>query len=266
MLYRGVYRLTGAPVTWHQRIFAASQALGPGTFASHLAAAALWDLPRFGEAPPEFIVPRSRSSAPSNIIMHRVGPLAASDTAVRCSIPVTGAVRTVFDLAGIASVDLVEGAFEDVLRRRLATLTRFRWQLSQPYSSYRRGINVMRKLLSERAPGSAATESPLETDVLQLFRRAGIKGVVPQYAVFDRGSFVARVDFAIRDARIAFEAQSFKHHSGLKDWARDHTRGNRLIAAGWLLFPITQLDLNERQEELIQEIKDAIRSRLQTFG
>ncbi len=40
-VHAGVYRLPGSPVTWHQRIMAATLAAGAGAVASHRAAAFL---------------------------------------------------------------------------------------------------------------------------------------------------------------------------------------------------------------------------------
>jgi very-short-patch-repair endonuclease len=48
-----------------------------------------------------------------------------------------------------------------------------------------------------------------------------------------------RIDFAFVDFKLGIEADSYRHHSSLTDWSRDHERNQQLVALGWLILPIT---------------------------
>lgn len=55
-----------------------------------------------------------------------------------------------------------------------------------------------------------------------------------QFVIEDQnGNFVARVDFAYPDLKVAIECDSKKHHFGRGDWERDVERHSRLSAL-WL--------------------------------
>src|SRR5207244_13655945 len=55
---RGVYRIAGAPQSWHQSMLAALLAAGPSAVASHRAAAVLLGFPGFEPGAPELTTPR----------------------------------------------------------------------------------------------------------------------------------------------------------------------------------------------------------------
>jgi very-short-patch-repair endonuclease len=48
-----------------------------------------------------------------------------------------------------------------------------------------------------------------------------------------------RIDFAFAAYKLGIEADSYRHHSSLTDWSRDHERNQELIALGWQILPIT---------------------------
>src|SRR5215218_10286234 len=70
-VHAGVYRLPGSPVSWHQRIMAATLAAGAGAVASHRAAGYLHGLEAI-EPRLEVSVPRSRAPRPPGIVVHRL--------------------------------------------------------------------------------------------------------------------------------------------------------------------------------------------------
>ncbi|MGY1617745.1 endonuclease domain-containing protein [Geodermatophilus sp. SYSU D00691] len=88
-------------------------------------------------------------------------------------------------------------------------------------------------------------ESPQETRLRLLLVRAGLPPVV-QFRVFDDDGFVARVDFAYPDLKIAVEYDGLWHGERAAFLA-DRARMNRLTAAGWVVLHVTADDLRHPQ-------------------
>ena len=75
----------------------------------------------------------------------------------------------------------------------------------------------------------------METLMLEVLRRHGLPAPVPQYEVWDQGRFVARVDAAYPEARLAIEYQSYQEHVGPEPLVRaqpaDSTASERTAGA-----------------------------------
>lgn len=79
---------------------------------------------------------------------------------------------------------------------------------------------------------------------------------VPQFAVRVDGRFVARVDLAWPDLRVAVEYDGVWHAEPGR-FARDRRRLNRLQAAGWRVVFVTAEDLR-RPDELVARVAGAL--------
>ncbi len=76
---------------------------------------------------------------------------------------------------------------------------------------------------------------------------------VAQYRVHDRYGFVARVDLAYPEARLAIEYDGL-WHAERRAFLDDRRRLNRLDAAGWLVVHVTVEDLR-RPDLLIARVR-----------
>jgi hypothetical protein len=90
--------------------------------------------------------------------------------------------------------------------------------------------------VAELADGTA--ESPQETRLRLLFDRAGLPAPVAQFRVFDEQGFIARVDFAYPDLKIAVEYDGL-WHGERQAFLSDRRRLNRLAAVGWTVLHVT---------------------------
>jgi G:T-mismatch repair DNA endonuclease (very short patch repair protein) len=108
------------------------------------------------------------------------------------------------------------------------------------------------------ADGTA--ESPQETRLRLLLGRAGLPSPRPQFRVFDDDGFVARVDFAYPELRLAIEYDGLWHAEQSAFFA-DRRRLNRLAAAGWLVVHVTVGDLRD-PEGLAGRIRRLLAQRL----
>ena len=250
-LYQGVYRLTGAPDTWRQRLLAACLAAGEGAVASHRAAAALWRLAGFEPIAIEISVPRGRRPRPYGVTVHQV-VLPLVDVATIEAIPTTTPTRTLLDLAAVAPADAVEEALDDALRRGMVTLARLWWRVEK--LGRRPGVAIIRRLLDARADADGAAQSVLETRLLRFLKRARLPTPACQYEIRDGGRLIAVVDFAYPDALLAIEADGYRWHSGRARWQRDLARRNALTKLGWRVIHVTAHDLDRRPKETMRTL------------
>ncbi len=81
-------------------------------------------------------------------------------------------------------------------------------------------------------------ESPQETRTRLHLRAGGVPAPVAQYRVLADGRFVARVDFAWPDRKVALEYDGL-WHAEPGQFAKDRARLNALQAAGWRVVFVT---------------------------
>ena len=97
----------------------------------------------------------------------------------------------------------------------------------------RNGIGVLRALVRDLDPLAGVPESAMETKLKQLLRRHGFPTPEFQYEIWHDGRFVARVDAAYPEHRIAIEYDSYEHHTGRQAIVRDNDRRNELRGSEW---------------------------------
>ncbi|HJT38061.1 MAG TPA: DUF559 domain-containing protein [Actinomycetota bacterium] len=255
-VHKGVYRISGSPDLWHQRLMAAFLALRSRGVVSHRSAARLQGIVGAAEDPLEFIVPASVDRGRSGLILHTTGALSSQDITTIGPFRVTHPARTLFDLAAVCDADVVEEAVDDALARRLVTPARIRWELGQLRARRPPGVGVMRRLLEARETGGS--ESKLETRLLRIIRRAGLPIPVQQYRIWCGRRIVARVDLAYPNERIAIEADGRGIHARPRTWARDIEKMNSLARVGWRFVRFTWTDVHQKPEEIAGTIRDLL--------
>lgn len=250
----GVYIVKGFPETLEQRVFAGLAWAGPTAAGSHRSAATLLELDvRYDTADITAVV--RKNSVPDGFVLHR-SALAAGDRTRVKGIPLTSATRTLLDLGAVASRDDLELALEAALRKRLTSIPTLLAKL-EGAARGRRGVASVRKLLELRGTEVAPTGSPLETRFAQFARRHRLPQMMRQFEIFDGSRFMARVDFAIPEARLAIEILGYRWHSGRKDWHQDFARLNRLAEMGWRVLFVTMESLASPRT-LAKEIRRAL--------
>ena len=230
LVTRGVYRLAGVPVTWRQRALAACLASGPGAVVSRRSAAALWGISGFRPGRLEITVPAGRGNRNARARVHRCSVV---ERAKRHGIPVTPVARTVADLAGVVGGDLLEEAVDDVLCRRMVSLADLQRQ---------EGSRALRTVLAAWS-GGALPAGVAEMRVGRELLGAGLPQPVRQHEIVVEGEFVARVDLAYPQHRLAIELDGFRWHAGRGPFRSDRLRRNRIEAAGWRLLETAPEDI-----------------------
>ena len=230
----GVYRLSGTPATWAQRVLAAVLAAGPSAAASHRSAAALLGIPGFDrQGAPEVTTPRTRRCRAPDAVVHRWRPFPDHHVTVIQGIPTTRVARTLVDLAGVVPPQRVERAVDNCLAGGLVTFGLLQEAFTDLAGRGRKGVGCMRALLAARGPLYVAPASELEARFLELVARGGLPDPVRQVDLGDDIAWIGRVDFAYPDVGVVIELDGRRYHSSLLDREADARRDAALLAADW---------------------------------
>jgi very-short-patch-repair endonuclease len=165
---------------------------------------------------------RKDRPAPPGILLHVTETLPKSDCAKFEPFTLTNVTRTCIDLGAVVDEEVVEMAMEDALRTRRTSLDKL-WRRTE----------------------ALVCKDPLP------FRQFVVRRT--------DGMFIARVDLAYPEIKLAIECDSYKFHSGRRAWEKDRKRGNPLVAAGWGTLRATWSDL-EDPAEFLQTLSDAFSS------
>jgi hypothetical protein len=258
-LFNYAFQVAGAPLTWKGQLLAACWAGGFRAVASHRSAAALYGLAGGRQEIAEITCPRWRRARHPQVEVHETKTLGAADITVVDSIPISTPERTLFDLGAVCRPLVVLMAFDKARKNGIVTYESTEATLLRLARSGRPGVRALRSALSVRDPKQAPSESEMETLMLEVLRRHGLPPPVPQYEVRDQhGRFVARVDAAYPEARLAIEYQSYQEHVGPEPLVRDSRRRSRLKAVHWDVVDVTAPELQDGGADFCAAIRAGI--------
>jgi hypothetical protein len=232
-----IYRIGGVPPTWESEVFAAAAA---GGLASHRSAARLWGLGE-DDASIDITVPVNRRPRLRGVVLHRQSLMPRAVR--RHGIMTTTPMRAMVDLGAVATPQVVADAVEVGLISGLFTVTGLRRELEAVSAYGRNGAGVLRRVLDTRDLGERPAESVLEARMAKLYRRFGLPVPVFQFEVWAGGVFIARLDFAYPDIKLAIEVDGWSSRATSSDLRRSNERQNALIANGWAILRLTWFDI-----------------------
>jgi very-short-patch-repair endonuclease len=251
-LHVGVYAVGYRVVSRKGRWMAAVLVGGDDTVLSHRSAAALWGIATFRGAV-EITSPRDTRSRKE--LRRHVARLPVDEITVRDGIPVTSVHRTLFDFAGISSVDRLEAAMREAEYRRL-------WdRLSLPALLARhpghRG-NAKLRICLDRLGGTAGfTRSDLEELFLAALDRFGLPR--PHLnARLQVGSEWIEVDCLWREERLIVELDGRAAHETRSAFEIDRDRDRRLQAKGWRVVRVTWRQLHDEPERIAADLRSLL--------
>ncbi|GAB2928582.1 DUF559 domain-containing protein [Micromonospora polyrhachis] len=227
--------------------------LPPGAAIGGLSAAYLWGvdlLPR--DAPVSVVLPPARRMRTHPMLDLGRSVLPAGDLTRFAGLPVTTPVRTAFDLGRRTPRSQAVIALDALLHRRVVKREKLRAYLDE-HAGWP-GMPLLREVLALAEP---LAESPMETRLRLLLVDAGLPRPIAQHEIrAPTGRFVARVDLAYPDSRIAIEYEG-DHHRERAQFRRDVTRLNALRAAGWLVLRFTADDVLRKPARVVREVTTA---------
>jgi hypothetical protein len=257
---RGTYRISSAPESWTATMMACTLAAGQGAVASHLAAARLWGIPGFGKAGPELSIPRGRRYRRPGVRTHESTDLERCAVRAVEAVPVTDPARTLLDLGRYVGAQRLARAVEWSRREGLVDWSDLVATLHRHARQGRHGIRRLRRVIAAHADREEIADSDFELMVLALLAEHGLPTPVLHHRVLDGTRFVAEVDLAYVEARVAIECDGGVH---LVPEVReaDARKGNDLALVDWLVLRVTWERFRARPELVIAEVRAALAQR-----
>ena len=258
---RGVFRIGGCPATTEATILAAVLVHDRATWASHLTAAWLFELPGFGR-PGRVEVTRTRgtSSRRSAALVHRTTAVPDHHVTVVRSIPVTTLARTVFDLAPRLGERRLDRAVEAAIRTPRCTVGAIYRVLEDLGGKGRPGTAAMRAVLAERGLAYVPTES--ELDLLGRAVVAPISGIEWQVPMSDERGYIRRVDGLHRTGRLVIEWDGAEFHDRPDQRRLDVEGDARLRRMGLEVVRFRWADVTQRPAAVRRTVLDLLPSRV----
>lgn len=255
---RGLYRVAGAPVTWHGRVL--GLCLTTDGMASHRCGSTLLGVGGFGRCRPEVTTARDRHPRRPDAIVHRSRDLGLAGVHLVEGIPVTAPARLAVDAGAVLRERAVEALIQEMVRQRLLTWDDVAVSVMRHSRRGRDGVGVARRIVERRLEGLVG-DSPLESMMLAAILDAGLPQPVLQLEVFDAVGFVARVDAAWPDRGVIAEADGRAFHLNEVAFEADRAKRNRLRAAGWIVIEATYRMLMEHRYAFVRALGDALAAR-----
>jgi very-short-patch-repair endonuclease len=264
-LHVGVYRIAGAPPTWKGQLRAACWSTEGLVAVSHRSAAALYELPGGRTDVAEITCARWLRAREPGVVVHESRRLAANDIGSLDGIPVVTPERLLFDLASWRpNANYLEMVVHAARRKRLITYESAQSTFERHARRGLRGVSALRSALQSWDPAQRATESEMETLLVQRMRRNNMPEPTLQHEIHDKaGQFVARTDMAFPLWRIAIEYDSKQEHSDEFQLARDARRRNRIVTCGYILLIARSDDVKRGGSEICDVLDAAIQNRRQ---
>jgi very-short-patch-repair endonuclease len=256
-LFRDIYADAQMRVSHRTRCAAVARWLIPeGAAIAGRSAAALYGAGVVHHHEPiEVIVPGPRRLGPVAGLRVHTAALASGDVVQRDGILVTSPQRTCWDLA--RWLDLVEAVvvIDALLASRVLTAPRLR-----DYALSRAGDRGWRLMLRAVDLADAGAESPQESRVRVRLVLAGLPRPETQYVVAHNGRFVARLDLAWPDFKVAVEYDGL-WHGDAEQFHEDRRRLNQIFGNDWIVLHVTAKRLRDDFEGFVAEVRTALHSR-----
>jgi hypothetical protein len=237
-LFHDVYVHRDVPVT-HELLARAAVVLLPQAVVTGCSAAVLWGVDLVGPRDDvEVTLPPGSHMVRVQGLCTRRATVDPVDVWRRRGVATTSPEATAVRLAAALSQDAAVVAVDQLIATGAVDL-----------------VGVRRQAELARGPGSARARtvaaladglagSPQETRLRLLVGRSSLPPPVAQFTVIHENRFVARVDFAWPEQKVALEYDGL-WHAEAGQFARDRQRLNGLQAAGWRVVFVTAADLHD---------------------
>lgn len=173
----------------------------------------------------------------------------------RAGMPVTTPQRTSWDLAQWLTVEEAVAVIDGLLRQRLVNPTELR-----DLAYARVGARGWKRMLRVAGLADAGAGSPQESRLRVRLVLAGLPPPVSQFVVERDGRFIARLDLAWPEWKVAVEYDGLWHHDP-EQFHRDRQRLNRLLGEDWIVLHVTAKRFKEDFPSFLTEVRQALRSR-----
>lgn len=236
-------------------------------FFSHVTAAVMWGLPLpswlvVDRLPDVAVLLARRAPAGRGVIGHALkGGMTYSVVHPELGVPVSTVASTWALLGGmLARLDDVVAVADAAVRQplhtndapALATIDQLR-------AAAGAGRRVRGALLKEALPlVSTRSRSRAESRMRVLLQLGGVPDAEVNFDVWHRGEWLAQVDLAYPEAKLALEYEGEHHLTDPAQWAADIARVDRLVEAGWRVIRVTKGDFDGGAVGLAARVRRAL--------
>ncbi|MEV6692374.1 hypothetical protein AB0M35_12990 [Micromonospora sp. NPDC051196] len=256
-VFRDVYADAQLTISHRTRCQAAARwLLPPGAAIAGRSAAALFGAGFIEDADPlDILVPAGQRFGPVAGLAVHTAEVAGFEVLSHAGMPVTTPLRTCWDLAQWLGVEEAVVVVDRLLGRRLVRTDQLR-----DLAHRRRGARGWKRMLRVAQLADPGAESAQESRLRVRIVLAGVPQPVTQFVVQRDGRFVARVDLAWPELKIAVEYDGLWHDNP-EQFHRDRRRLNRLLGEDWIVLHVTAQRLREDFDGFLTELRQAIRTR-----
>ena len=256
-LLHNVYADSRVEISHRTRCRAAARWLfPPGCLLAGRSAAALYGgVSPAADTPVEVLVrPESRFGPMRGMRIH-VTPWDEKEAHRVDGVPITNVERTCWDVACWSeTVDAVV-ILDSLVAAGAVSVARLR-----DYALAHAGDRGWRRLTRAADLVDGGAESPQESRLRVRLVLAGLPVPVTQYVIAHAGQFIARVDLAWPDRKVAVEYDGLWHDDPAQ-FHRDRQRLNQLVRNGWIVIHVTAKRLREDFDGVVTDIRTALHTR-----
>ncbi len=250
-LTQGVYADPGLPFDHQLRCRGVALLLPPGAAIGGHSAATWYGAPFAVTSDQVTVVcpEEVRWRGPREAAVHHT-VLPPRDIVMTDDVPVTTGLRTAWDVMTLEPLTTAVAALDAMVSAKHVTTADLTTLVDR--GAGRWGISRVRRAVPLVDPRA---ESPQESRLRVLLVLAGLTPV-PQFEVCHDGTFVARVDLAFPEVRLAIEYEG-AHHFVDDQIPRDDERLERLRDAGWRVIRVSAADMRDL-DGLLDRIRAAL--------
>jgi hypothetical protein len=193
------------------------------------------------------------------VIVHRTRRLDPCDVTVVNGIPSVTAARYLIDQAGIVDPVELTALTDDVHSARLSGRS-WTYRRAKALKNGRKDVGLLMRLT---APGAReAFNSWLEQHVASRLARTGLPAPLWNHELRVNGRLLGIVDtFWPQGRTLSVEWDGLRFHSSPTQLRDDKARDRLMTIAGHPPLRYTWLDVMERWDDIVAEIRDALRHR-----
>ncbi len=253
----GVVRIMGAPDCWEQQLGAVTLTSGTPLGASHRSALRLWDLRnRFEGLEVSVRYPGNRRLP--GVIVHRSVDLIERDLTVVKGIRVTSVARTICDAGLIFPPSEVQRITDHAVATGLVSPAELMAVRRRVGEHGRNGVVKLEGAVEGLPKDAGDADSGPEVELLRVLEKAGLPTPARQYSVTAAGNQYY-IDLCYPEARVALEYDGVDPHTRFDRFVDDRRRQNDLVTAGWTVLRYTKVDLRDRREALVAQVRRNLR-------
>ncbi|TDT17061.1 uncharacterized protein DUF559 [Ilumatobacter fluminis] len=249
-VHKGVYRIGSHAETFEQRSKAALLA-APDAVLAGPTAARFWNLRSVRTDDVHILALRAIKLR--GVHAHRTDLLRSGDSVEKLGFRLLAPARLLCDLARFIDEAELESVFEQMLDRRIITVSSARQIARRFCRPGRPGSQEVARLLDARPEWLKPVGSELELRVWKALARVG-HALERQVEVEVEDGSTVRLDLAQRECRIGIEVDHTRFHGGRLDVQGDKRRDRLLTALGWTIVRITDEDVDRRFVATVDEL------------